>query len=634
MIRHSEKNDNKKYHLDTSDIKVSVYSDTKDTIGRTVTLSAVIKRIGDGGRGLTEKTQHCNKLAITDPKAYRKYKEKYLPAVTISGTFFTRAKEYPLTKAQKAREEKPMPIPFEKRMKCHSGLAVLDFDDIPSNLLPSVLAVLSQMPHVLLCFVSPSGLGIKVIVRIDPVPAVDEVEHKGAHEACVEFFSDLATEFEFKLDTSGSDPTRLCFLAHDPLLIVNENAIPIEWDRDAYIAKLQEEQEQARESEYTTAFHGDIDTTALDYLDPDADYDEWLDVGIALYNSGGTWQMWDKWSSRGAKYEPGECERRWQTFGNYTGRKITWGTIVHRTKQNGYKPKRPSRTDKINAIRDGTLSPLGICRKRVKLVKGFANSLLDKLAKTQELIRKILRLPARVIGFRADTGVGKNRAAEDYALEGSSLLINVPTGDLAIDLETRMRDRVSNANLPTDYVFRRRGLMHRWNDGVDTHLRFPHEIPCIQAARCDAFRRKGGNMYESICPDCRVKHICIVRGFRSQPERAKEALMVIMSHPDFHINPALRGFAKQYLSDGYGQKRMVVQDDISLEKLYLECEVTRERLKEMRDDWEGAFLGRFAKEMLHILESEGNPWAIGEYLNTLTTKQKGLLNFQLTTSPN
>ena len=286
---------------------------------------------------------------------------------------------------------------------------------------------------------------------------------------------------------------------------------------------------------------------------------------------------------------------------------------------------------RINEIRSGNLSPLALQRKTVKLqINQSAHAVLDTLLKTADCIAELLRSPTRVLGFRADTGTGKNHETETYAIDEGAILVNVPTGDLAIDLENRMQSRLLAANLPRDYVFRRRGLMHRWNDGQDAHLRFPHEIPCIQAARGDAYRRKGGNMYKTICPNCPVETKCFQYGYRSQPEDAKNARMVITSHPDFHINPAHKGFAKPYLTDITGTRRLIVQDDVSTHALFLECGITRDRLQQIRDDWESAFLGSFAKELLKILEVEGKPYAIRDYLKTLTEKQKGLLNFQLT----
>lgn len=288
-------------------------------------------------------------------------------------------------------------------------------------------------------------------------------------------------------------------------------------------------------------------------------------------------------------------------------------------------------TTRLNAIREGRLSPLTVQRKTIKLVQNErAHAVLDTLRKTADHIAALLRSPTRVLGFRADTGTGKNHETETYAINEGAILVNVPNGDLAIDLETRMHRRLSGAGLPLDYVFRRRGLMFRWNDGKDAHDRFPHEIPCLQAARCDAYRKKGGNMYKTICPNCPAQIECLQYGYRSQPEDAKNARMVISSHPDFHINPAHKGFAKPYLTDITGTQRLIVQDDVSTHALFLECQITRSRLRQLRDDWEGAFLGGFAKELLRILEVEGTPYAIRDSLNTLTKKQKALLNFQLT----
>ena len=299
--------------------------------------------------------------------------------------------------------------------------------------------------------------------------------------------------------------------------------------------------------------------------------------------------------------------------------------------QQSWIVKHADRIARINEIRAGRVSPLAVRRKIVKLVRDEpAHALLDTLAKARERIAAFFHSTLRVLAFRADTGTGKNYETETYAINEGAILVNVPTGDLAIDLETRMHGRLSDAGLPRDYVFRRRGLMHRWRDGEDAHLRFPHEVPCIQAARCDAYRKKGGNMYKTICPTCRVETDCLQYGYRSQPEDAKNAVMLITSHPDFHINPALRGFAKPYLNDITGAPRLVVQDDVSTHALFLECQITRHRLQQIRDDWDGAFLGGFAKELLRCLEAEGTPYAIGDYLDTLTDKQKGLLNFQLT----
>lgn len=46
-------------------------------------------------------------------------------------------------------------------------------------------------------------------------------------------------------------------------------------------------------------------------------YQEWLNVGMALHNEGLPCFLWDEWSKTDpGRYHPGECEKKWRTFGN------------------------------------------------------------------------------------------------------------------------------------------------------------------------------------------------------------------------------------------------------------------------------------------------------------------------------
>ena len=47
------------------------------------------------------------------------------------------------------------------------------------------------------------------------------------------------------------------------------------------------------------------------------EYNDWLSVGICLYNIDNTYlQIWVKWSKTSDKYNIGECEKKWKTFKN------------------------------------------------------------------------------------------------------------------------------------------------------------------------------------------------------------------------------------------------------------------------------------------------------------------------------
>lgn len=77
----------------------------------------------------------------------------------------------------------------------------------------------------------------------------------------------------------------------------------------------------------------------LNYIDPAIlNYQEWVNVGMALKEEGYTAADWDTWSRRDAsRYRSGECFKKWTTFqGNI--KPVTAGTIVDMAKSYGWKP--------------------------------------------------------------------------------------------------------------------------------------------------------------------------------------------------------------------------------------------------------------------------------------------------------
>lgn len=83
----------------------------------------------------------------------------------------------------------------------------------------------------------------------------------------------------------------------------------------------------------------------LDYIDPShTDYQTWVSVGMALKEEGYDCDAWDAWSSRDPeRYHPGECERKWETFGHGAGAPVTAGTIVQIAKDCGWRPAKAGR---------------------------------------------------------------------------------------------------------------------------------------------------------------------------------------------------------------------------------------------------------------------------------------------------
>lgn len=79
---------------------------------------------------------------------------------------------------------------------------------------------------------------------------------------------------------------------------------------------------------------------ALSYIDPVClSYQEWVDVGFALHESGLACSIWDAWSSKdSARYHTGECARKWKSFGHGQGSHVSAGTLMYLAKKAGYDP--------------------------------------------------------------------------------------------------------------------------------------------------------------------------------------------------------------------------------------------------------------------------------------------------------
>ena len=79
----------------------------------------------------------------------------------------------------------------------------------------------------------------------------------------------------------------------------------------------------------------------IEYIDPaDLDYQDWVNVGMALKHEGYSVRDWDSWSQRDiGRYHRGECERKWETFRGASS-PVTGGTIVQMAMERGWEPER------------------------------------------------------------------------------------------------------------------------------------------------------------------------------------------------------------------------------------------------------------------------------------------------------
>ena len=107
-------------------------------------------------------------------------------------------------------------------LESYNPLIVLDVDDIPGAI-ETYLTKAKAEPFTKVCFVSPSGNGLKILVEADA--KVDS--HILAFQTIVSYYE---SKLGILIDQSGKDITRLCFFSYDPQIYYNRDAeiFPIE----------------------------------------------------------------------------------------------------------------------------------------------------------------------------------------------------------------------------------------------------------------------------------------------------------------------------------------------------------------------------------------------------------------------
>lgn len=93
----------------------------------------------------------------------------------------------------------------------------------------------------------------------------------------------------------------------------------------------------------------------LSYIHPDDVYDQWYQIGMALKDYGISFNIWDDWSKKGAKYDATIMPSKWNSF---KGKGITIGTLVYHAKNRGWTYKQEEY--KINPIPQGSNEELPI----------------------------------------------------------------------------------------------------------------------------------------------------------------------------------------------------------------------------------------------------------------------------------
>ena len=156
-----------------------------------------------------------SKTTIDAVRSGDKDAKKKLPVVCFSGEFASRADD----------------ALFE-----HSSFIVLDFDHIDVAQAKSALATDA---HVYSCWVSPSGDGLKALVRV-----TNPERHRDHFRALRTYFH---KQYDLEVDESGINESRACFESYDPDLVLNPDAKKF----GAFATERSEQPQEAKVGEFT-----------------------------------------------------------------------------------------------------------------------------------------------------------------------------------------------------------------------------------------------------------------------------------------------------------------------------------------------------------------------------------------------
>tara|TARA_R110002110_G_scaffold94097_19_gene244395 strand:- start:3313 stop:5130 length:1818 start_codon:yes stop_codon:yes gene_type:complete len=171
-----------------------------------VTLKTALRRIQEGN----------SKSSISDVRNGDKESKLKLPVVCFSGEFSSRSDD----------------ALFE-----HSGYVILDFDHVDVE---ATKQHLGTDDHIYACWTSPSGDGIKALVKI-----TNPERHRDHFRALVTYFD---KQYGIQVDESGINESRACFESYDPDIIIKDQSKPF----GAFTSELAQQQVPVNErGEYT-----------------------------------------------------------------------------------------------------------------------------------------------------------------------------------------------------------------------------------------------------------------------------------------------------------------------------------------------------------------------------------------------
>ncbi len=221
---------------------------------------------------------------------------------------------------------------------------VFDIDGLTEKKLIETRNILAQSAQTYLLFVSPSGNGLKFVVRLEK--PIFKADH---YEMVYRYYKDMISRhLKIELDKTV-DAARATFLSYDENLVYNEECTNLPIDISI---------EQPKKTTYKIddkripALIGDAITYICQkWHGNEVDYYEWISVGMALKNTlppDVGFNLWkricdnDYYTKNGSNFVELEAENKWESFDTDGEKQVSAGTIFWIAENLGWRFPEPT----------------------------------------------------------------------------------------------------------------------------------------------------------------------------------------------------------------------------------------------------------------------------------------------------
>jgi hypothetical protein len=254
------------------------------------------------------------------PREYNQIKKDSIPCVTLSGAFTHRDSTH---------------------LVAHSGLMQVDIDKVEDYEL--LFNKLCNDDYIYVCFRSPGGKGIKVIVKINP--SADT--HKSQFQALEVYFK---AKFGIAIDSLCKDLARAMLLSYDPDIYCNPFSKVFE---EMYVEKAHQKK-ATKGPEYVNEPKGSYTDESKDvierliaaleerHVDITHSYENWIKVGFALCTTFGDQgrEYYHRIGKMYPRYFRDETDKTYTQLLEKNNGKTKLGSIIYLAKEAGVNIKR------------------------------------------------------------------------------------------------------------------------------------------------------------------------------------------------------------------------------------------------------------------------------------------------------